>query len=1080
MEQAVNTFSKGLQFDTNPMVQGTDTLSNALNATFVTMNGNEIVLQNDMGNRRVDNAYLPSGYEPVGIKEYGGVIYIAAYNPITNRSQIGSFPSPERKINSKDDPNLKGTLDLDYFKNEKNRYQDLDLNLSCLKSDNRLIPLTKDTSLHAGDKFVVYGLNDSNNITNYNNINSEEDKVESPKNKLYTLALGILNSQNEFVDITKTLVRWDTNNKIIDFDNTKSDLYKFNSGYFIANTFENPELSEAKSDAELIQERQTIAANTYAYKLVGPLYLKATLNHIQDFSYNIYGTYDKETKEAELWIEGFVTYNCPDGITEVSTDENSTSNDSTSKVSTDDDNYYSYLEGTPSKDNFPVFDFYISSTESSKTPENVEYTQTKYDNATNTYTCKVTKHYKNINPTNGDILEYVIGVRAFNNEEIYLSGLSSKGSLDLSLLGSGKVELIGWRFINNFNNELGTLTYTFEAYPKYGTRFENLKFKFTNVIDSNDVHTYPAEGLPLNNGKTNLQINWKTIGLSPRKLYWVDIEYDKVPLEQNEINPKKVQGNNNTSPIWYLTTELFNKNYNSNSPDFYPHFREIKKALVNLNYDLNIIDNSKDLDSITEGSLLSKDNTKDIEYTITHKKLVNIITKPTVFFNENLYPDFISLPKRNVIEVKQENNLDDYSIDCVKEGSYNEENFIKGIKPQFNENILIYEDKFMAKGSQEEGIYIKDGFTSLKTFLNDLNNIYKSGDTNDFQYVVLYCEADEGSDKYWHIQFGKTKNKMSIHRNSHPDTVINIFTENGEERIKQVNDYKKTVFEEINNTIDKSIIFTFGFFKEDNYNRGLNYDRGGETQFFSDKFDNFGVEGRSRVNYSHYSRVWWRTTNGEWAIFYNMMTESEGIKNFLTNNINNNIKFAYYKEISLAEAELYIPDRKNYIYNQPYDTSIQIEFKIKNNQNINLNIDTNYQNNPLIFEVNSNNEEYTYNYSLPIKSDKTFQDRVTNVLFTTELSNIDIETGENTDSFGQPLSTNTIYKVSEDKKLVNWKNCPMSVSSEFGESGKRTLLYNANTKGSPRFRYDVYRNPEKQGEVCYNDYNNMIIVQNVN
>jgi len=233
-----------------------------------------------------------------------------------------------------------------------------------------------------------------------------------------------------------------------------------------------------------------------------------------------------------------------------------------------------------------------------------------------------------------------------------LSGLSSKGSLDLSLLGSGKVELIGWRFINNFNNELGTLTYTFEAYPKYGTRFENLKFKFTNVIDSNDVHTYPAEGLPLNNGKTNLQINWKTVGLSPRKLYWVDIEYDKVPLEQNETNPQKVEGNNNTSPIWYLTTELFNKNYNSNSPDFYPHFGEIKEALVNLNYDLNIIDNSKDLDSTIEGSLLSKDNTKDIEYTITHKKLVNIITKPTVFFNENLYPDFVSLPKRNVIEVK--------------------------------------------------------------------------------------------------------------------------------------------------------------------------------------------------------------------------------------------------------------------------------------------------------------------------------------------------------------------------------------------------------------------------------------------
>jgi len=34
------------------------------------------------------------------------------------------------------------------------------------------------------------------------------------------------------------------------------------------------------ADAQLIKERQKIAANTYSYKLVGPLYLKTTLNHI--------------------------------------------------------------------------------------------------------------------------------------------------------------------------------------------------------------------------------------------------------------------------------------------------------------------------------------------------------------------------------------------------------------------------------------------------------------------------------------------------------------------------------------------------------------------------------------------------------------------------------------------------------------------------------------------------------------------------------------------------------------------------------------------------------------------------------
>jgi hypothetical protein len=30
--------------DTNPMIQGNDTLTDALNATIVTMNGNEIIL----------------------------------------------------------------------------------------------------------------------------------------------------------------------------------------------------------------------------------------------------------------------------------------------------------------------------------------------------------------------------------------------------------------------------------------------------------------------------------------------------------------------------------------------------------------------------------------------------------------------------------------------------------------------------------------------------------------------------------------------------------------------------------------------------------------------------------------------------------------------------------------------------------------------------------------------------------------------------------------------------------------------------------------------------------------------------
>jgi len=175
-----------------------------------------------MGNRKIDEAFLPEGYEPVGIKEYGGVIYIAAYNPITQKGQIGSFPSPQRKINAS--TTEKGIT--------------LDLSDSAFEtSDTILIPVTN-TPLNPGDKFLVFGdLGDTSNITNYNNISGK--KVISPKNKKYTLALGVLNSQNEFVDITESLYRWSTdgNSNEIEILNTDGrSLLGFNTGYFIPST----------------------------------------------------------------------------------------------------------------------------------------------------------------------------------------------------------------------------------------------------------------------------------------------------------------------------------------------------------------------------------------------------------------------------------------------------------------------------------------------------------------------------------------------------------------------------------------------------------------------------------------------------------------------------------------------------------------------------------------------------------------------------------------------------------------------------------------------------------------------------
>ena len=85
-KEAINTFGEGIIMDLNPLTTPSNVLTNALNATIITDNGDEFVLQNDMGNGRVETAYLPEGYIPVGTCEFGDIIYIASYNPLTNKS----------------------------------------------------------------------------------------------------------------------------------------------------------------------------------------------------------------------------------------------------------------------------------------------------------------------------------------------------------------------------------------------------------------------------------------------------------------------------------------------------------------------------------------------------------------------------------------------------------------------------------------------------------------------------------------------------------------------------------------------------------------------------------------------------------------------------------------------------------------------------------------------------------------------------------------------------------------------------------------------------------------------------------
>lgn len=88
-KESVNSFDGGLVYDLNPLTTPENVLTDCVNGTFLTFNGDELTLQNDAGNTKIlvpkiipeepDRwVELWEDYYPIGIKEYGGVLYIAS------------------------------------------------------------------------------------------------------------------------------------------------------------------------------------------------------------------------------------------------------------------------------------------------------------------------------------------------------------------------------------------------------------------------------------------------------------------------------------------------------------------------------------------------------------------------------------------------------------------------------------------------------------------------------------------------------------------------------------------------------------------------------------------------------------------------------------------------------------------------------------------------------------------------------------------------------------------------------------------------------------------------------------------
>jgi hypothetical protein len=87
--------------DLHPLQVPNTVLTDNLNGTFITYNGNEYSLQNDMGNFKLKNCKLKPGYLPISTASYADTIYILSYNPIDNNIELGSYPSPLQYSDSK-------------------------------------------------------------------------------------------------------------------------------------------------------------------------------------------------------------------------------------------------------------------------------------------------------------------------------------------------------------------------------------------------------------------------------------------------------------------------------------------------------------------------------------------------------------------------------------------------------------------------------------------------------------------------------------------------------------------------------------------------------------------------------------------------------------------------------------------------------------------------------------------------------------------------------------------------------------------------------------------------------------------
>lgn len=519
--QATNTFNKGMIMDLNPIVTPNDVLTNCLNGTLVTFNGNENVLQNDMGNGRVETAYLPEGYVPLGTAELGGVIYIVSYNPLKNKCQIGSFPSPERNISSDEISNIVCSLSEEDFHWDATN----GAYVYYLKKD-----LDSELTFNPGDKFIVYGNNLLDNYSNFYDASkySLEDFDEASKQTI-KLDIGTITDTGrlvKFSDLKQYQLQEGKTYHIYEYEGSKSGTTK-------------PDLDEYRN---LVSQPY----NIFNSKVSGRLVLIAELVQCNTFDIEISHVFTKD-ENSKQYIPN-VTFNFG--------------------------GEYPFIP-TQVKCNLEVADIteevYIDITEKIKetiNSDNQNYSVLVENILSNSKSIKTIIDSINFNEKDRDygyILKYTF-TPCMNWGPI--SYLAVSGSIDLDKLGTGYIGLTTWRY---YKQNSMSLTWGLEVYEEEGYNVTSVLMEFVRpqkkaddtfekseytVSKKASYHGIFYDILPLD--QTYFRLSNPLVS---NTLYLVKIIVTYAKTEENAST--KTTAEKRVFYRWMYTNEVFNSYYAS-------------------------------------------------------------------------------------------------------------------------------------------------------------------------------------------------------------------------------------------------------------------------------------------------------------------------------------------------------------------------------------------------------------------------------------------------------------------------------------------------------------------------------------